>query len=190
MESRDYHRLTLIVGPEGSGKTALLAELAKNVSFYKIIPVTTRPMHADEADGADFNFISWEKYRELAENDQLISTFLKKGNYYGVTYEEFDRAMEKGLPVVWVVNLEEALKIKVRYPNVKTVLVIARLDSIRRRLEQKGIKTEGMINSKLIEAKLITDQAPRLDYIVVIEDEKLGKAVEQLKEIILKEPEI
>ena len=184
MNDRNYRNLTLIVGPTGSGKSILISELLKTAEIYKVIPSTTRACKHNEVEGKDYYFITWEEFRSLVENDQMISSFESEGNYYGVTYEEFERAMDKGLPVLWEITLDEALKIKMRYPNVKTVLVIAPLDVIRRRLEQKGIRAESLINSKLIEAKLILDEAQRLDHIIVVEEDKFDKAAAQLKEIV------
>lgn len=185
MNGRDYKNLTLVVGPTGAGKTIVISELLKTAEVYKIVPSTTRAPKHSETEGKDYYFISWEQFRDLVESDQMVSSFESEGNYYGVTYDELEHAMDRNIPILWEITLDEAMKIKMRYPNVKTVLIIAPLDFIRRRLEEKGIRSESTINSKLIEAKLMLDQAQRLDHIIVVEQDKFDKAATQLKEIVL-----
>lgn len=187
MVSHDLKNLFLITGVPGAGKKTLIENLSKFMKISKIIPITTKPPKTQEKDGEDFYFVSWKQFNKEVETENLASSYFDKGNHYGVTQSELDRVIKSKLPILWNISFKEAQKIKEEFPNTKIIFVTAPLKNIRKRLIKKGIISENVINTKLLQAKSLTDKAPqKVDYLIVNEEEKLDKAIRELAGIIQK----
>ena len=66
-------KIITLTGASASGKDLLLKEVVKdNGNIKPIVSVTTRPKREGEEDGVDYKFISFEEFKELFENDELI----------------------------------------------------------------------------------------------------------------------
>ena len=63
--------MLIIVGGAGSGKTTVLRALAKK-GYRRIVTYTTRPPRNNEIDGIDYNFITEEKFSQLAQKGFFV----------------------------------------------------------------------------------------------------------------------
>ena len=65
--------MLVIVGSAGSGKTTVLKALEKK-GYRRIVTYTTRPPRNNEIDGIDYNFITNEKFCQLAQKGFFAET--------------------------------------------------------------------------------------------------------------------
>jgi guanylate kinase len=77
--------LYLISGPSGSGKTTLTQALLQRVSdIRKVVTVTTRLPRVGEINGLDYNFVSPQRFREMAEAGEFLETDYAFAEHYGI----------------------------------------------------------------------------------------------------------
>jgi len=96
--------IVTLTGPSATGKSTLERKLVQEHGFAKLTSVTTRPKRAGEVDGVDYHFISSEQMAALKSTDQLVEHVEFKGNEYGVTVCEVERAFAAGKPIAVVVE--------------------------------------------------------------------------------------
>jgi len=60
--------ITVLIGPSGAGKDALLAAIKEAGVAKPIVSFTTRPKRENEIDGVHYNFISDEQFSEIEHN--------------------------------------------------------------------------------------------------------------------------
>ena len=82
-----------LTGPSGSGKSALMKELLKNVpeNAFHMISTTTRKKRRGERNGIDYHFVNEKEFheRKLVESDNFGDTF------YGLTVDEVTAARHR-----------------------------------------------------------------------------------------------
>jgi len=63
-----------ILGKSGVGKDTIYNEIKKNMGAHmrEVVPYTTRPMRAGEADGADYHFVTEAEYQKLHDDKKII----------------------------------------------------------------------------------------------------------------------
>ena len=78
------HKIVILTGKSGSGKSLVAHKLKKN-GFKPIITNTTRPQRVNEIDGVDYNFLSQNQFFDLINNGNMIE-YRKYNTEFGVWY--------------------------------------------------------------------------------------------------------
>ncbi|HWB33898.1 MAG TPA: hypothetical protein VG753_01060, partial [Candidatus Paceibacterota bacterium] len=88
-----------ISGPSGSGKTTLLGNLRRAIpDTHPLESITTRPPRASDQPG-EYLYVSDNKFREIANNSELL-WHVKIGDYnYGTRKKNVDEALGAGFNV-------------------------------------------------------------------------------------------
>ena len=77
--------LVVLSGPSGAGKDTVLAGLMKcDHPFHFVVTVNTRPKRPDEVEGADYYFITKERFAEMINQDELLEHAVVYGDYKGI----------------------------------------------------------------------------------------------------------
>lgn len=121
-------KLILVVGPSGSGKSALLAHLHEqrpDVVFPR--SCTTRSPRPGEVEGEKYFFITKEAFQQRQEQGEFLEWASYGGNYYGVLKSEVLPALEEGRIVVREVEVQGARQLQEILP--KEVLSIIFIDA-------------------------------------------------------------
>lgn len=102
-------RLILIVGPSGSGKSALL-EYLHEVHPEIIFPVscTTRTPRPGEVPGEKYYFLTKEEFETRQERGDFLEWASYGGNYYGTLRSQILPALEEGRSLVREVEVQGA----------------------------------------------------------------------------------
>lgn len=99
----------ILVGPSASGKSTVQEELLKTEKFIRTKSCTTRaPRKKDD----DYYFLSMADFKKMEENEDFLETTFYKGNYYGTSYKEYKRCSETGKKIIFVMDINGALRIK------------------------------------------------------------------------------
>ncbi|MDD3821736.1 MAG: guanylate kinase [Bacilli bacterium] len=80
--------LLIIMGRSCTGKTTLVKSLKDD--FHEALSFTTRAIRTGETNGADYNFISIERFNEMKNRGELFEYIEYNGNYYGLNADSFD----------------------------------------------------------------------------------------------------
>lgn len=179
----------IISAPSGAGKDAviqrLLTELPDTVVY---ISATSRPPRPGEVHGRDYYFYGPEKFRELIEEGMFLEWSMVHDDYKGVRRDALAETLRAHDIVIVKPDPQGMRKLKAVLPEVLTVFIKPpSIESLRRRLEQRGTETEKALELRLRNAVVEMAAAPEYDYVVVNEDGKLEKTVERVKRIILEE---
>lgn len=79
--------LYVIMGRQGSGKTALKNELVNNYGVIPIVTTTTRKPRSGEIDGVDYHFTDKDTFNKMINEDKILEFIELNGNMYGTSIQ-------------------------------------------------------------------------------------------------------
>ena len=105
-------KFILVVGPSGSGKSALLAHL-KEAMPEVVSPVscTTRAPRPGEVDGEKYFFITKDEFERREAAGEFLEWAAYGGNYYGTLKSQITGPLAQGKLVVREVEVQGARQI-------------------------------------------------------------------------------
>uniref|UniRef100_A0A8P4JXJ2 MAGUK p55 subfamily member 7 n=1 Tax=Dicentrarchus labrax TaxID=13489 RepID=A0A8P4JXJ2_DICLA len=97
-DSKDRHRLVVLVGPNGVGVNELKRRLLiSDPDHYGVtVPHTTREKRRQENEGVDYHFVSIHMFEEDILNHRFIEYGRYNGHYYGTSLDSVHRVMAEG----------------------------------------------------------------------------------------------
>ena len=179
-------QLIVLSAPSGAGKTTIAREILSRHPAEVIFSVsaTTRSMRAGERDGADYYFLSREKFEELIASGALIEHEEIFGNYYGTPKSEVQRAKLMGKSLLFDIDVKGGLSIRRLFPKESLLIFIAPPDmqTLEARLRTRMTESDATIARRLERAQMEMSMADQYDQMVVNDD--LERAVREVEEII------
>ena len=163
--------LTVISGFSGAGKGTIVRELVDRYGYAVSISATTRDPRAGEQDGVHYFFKTKEEFEQMIADGALIEYASYVDNYYGTPKDYVMQKLEQGIDVILEIEMQGALKVKERFPEV-----------LRERLEGRGTETQDVIEKRLARAAQECAYMDQYDYIVINDD--LNVCVEQIHGLI------
>ena len=195
MEGVPCGRVVVVSGPAGAGKTTLVDRLFQTcpLPLVRSVSVTTRSPRGEEADGADYHFVSPERFQALREQGQFLECceVFGQGCWYGTLWSEVRAGIQAGKWVVLNIDVHGAAAVLERFDSAITIFVHpSSMEELRRRLELRGTDTREEIEKRLQRAQYEMDQAhlPGLYRYRVVNDD-LDRAVKEICTILTEEKE-
>ena len=171
--------IAIISGFSGAGKGTVVAELVKRYGYAISISATTRAPREGEVEGINYFFKTKEEFEQMIHNDELIEYAQYVGNYYGTPKEYVLEQIAKGRDVLLEIEMQGALKVKEKFPEVSLIFVTPpSAAELRERLINRGTESMDVIDKRLARAKEECAYMKEYDYIVVNDD--LEGCVEQM----------
>ena len=177
--------LYVISAPSGAGKTSLVRELCKKVTFMRpSISYTTRKIRKSEIDGKDYFFTSREHFEDMISRDQFIEYQSVYGNLYGSTKENILNQLDEGHDVILEIDYKGMMKIKSIYPEAITIYIVPpSIDSLRERLISRAQDDLETVEKRISSARFELCYAKFADYVII--NGNFRSALVDLVEIIL-----
>ena len=184
MDDMKKGTLVVISGFSGAGKGTLMKGLLGKYNNYALsISMTTRQPRIGEVDGVAYYFVTNEEFKDRINNEQLIEYANYCGNYYGTPSEYVEKNLNKGLDVILEIEIQGALKIKEKFPEVLLLFVMPpSAMELKNRLIGRNTETIEVINKRLSRATEESEGIENYDYIVINDD--LEKCIDELHSII------
>ncbi|MEA4896571.1 MAG: guanylate kinase [Oscillospiraceae bacterium] len=168
----DCGKLIVVSGPSGAGKSTVISrvmEQEKNIVFS--VSATTRKPREGERDGIDYFFVDTDSFKKMIAEGELLEYAQYVENYYGTPKAPVRNNLEKGLSVLFDIEVQGAMQIKKICPDAILVFVIpSDFSQIERRLHTRGTDSEEKIRQRIETAKYEYSMAMNYDYIVLNDD--------------------
>ncbi|XP_061594311.1 guanylate kinase 1b isoform X2 [Cololabis saira] len=184
-------RPVVLSGPSGAGKSTLLKRLMKDHEgvFGFSVSHTTRNPRPGEEDGKDYHFTTREAMQEGIDNGEFIETAEFSGNMYGTSKAAVEDVRAKNLICILDVDIQGVKRIKETDLNpIYISIQPPSMESLEQRLRDRQTETEESLQKRLEAARIDMElsKEPGVFDVVIINDD-LEKAYEELKEILHEE---
>jgi guanylate kinase len=185
--ARDRGLLFIVSAPSGTGKTTLVERLVQRIPNLCLSrSYTSRAARPGELDGVDYNFISRDRFEEMARVGQFLEWADVFGNYYGTCAADTERCLAGGKDIVLVIDVQGARQ--VRGSGIESIGIFVLPPSaqiLEQRLRGRSKDSEAAIQKRLEAARREVGEFASYEYVVV--NDELDAAVERLRAIVLAE---
>ena len=137
--------IIVLVGPSGSGKSALREELTRRVdSLERLVSYTTAPMGKN--DDGHYRHLGREEFFAMLEKGEFFESTMYARHGYGSRREDVDRIIAKGKCVIATMDVCGAMSLKTNYPGTHTVYVKRGKRALLGAILEKDISNEDKVN--------------------------------------------
>ena len=180
--------LIVVSGPSGAGKDTICNKVIDEMKDTKIsVSMTSREPRGKEVDGVDYYFVSKEEFEQRIENDEFLEYAVVHNNqYYGTPKGKIEEDLSKGKNVILVIDIQGALKIKETVPEALFIFIMPpSMEELKERLIKRNTESKKKILERFKTAYNEINEYTKYNYVVV--NDKVDKAVEKVKSIIIAE---
>ena len=177
-------RIIILSGPSGVGKdTVLDLWIAQNPLIRRVVAYTTRQPREGEVDGVDYNFVTRERFQEMAENGEFLEFKMVYGNGYATPISGLNQLLASGKHAVLKIDVQGALEAMEKRPEALTIFLHPpSLEELERRIRARGTESEEAVTRRMEEARAELDVSDRYKYQVT--NHTIEETLSHLKEIL------
>ncbi len=179
--------LFVVSAPSGTGKTTVVERLVETLPGLALSrSYTSRPARAGERDGVDYNFISREDFRAMADRGEFLEWADVFGNFYGTGRAETESRLTGGADLVLVIDVQGARQVRARVSGTVGIFVLPpSFDALEQRLRGRSKDPEEAIARRLDTARREVSAVLEYDYVVV--NDALDRCVSEIAAIVTAE---
>jgi guanylate kinase len=136
------------------------------------ISVTTRPPRPQESEGADYYFVSEDKFEALRQRGELLEWAEVFGNLYGTPAAPVRRALIEGTDVLFDLDWQGAASIAALLPDdtVRVFILPPSPEELSRRIYARAADAAHVIEARLKAAAVEVSHWAEYDYVLVNHD--------------------
>jgi guanylate kinase len=187
MSSSRRGTLFIVSAPSGTGKTTLVERLVQVVPGLRLSrSYTSRAARPGEADGADYHFISRERFEAMIGAGAFLEWADVFGHYYGTSAADTEACLAQGEDIVLVIDVQGARQVRHLARATVDVFVLPPSAAVlARRLRGRSKDSDDQIRRRLDVAK--SEVAEYAEYTYVVMNDEVDDAVDRLRAIVLAE---
>ena len=177
-------RLTVLSGPSGVGKDAVLAAVRRrHPDVWVSTSVTTRPPRPAETPGVEYHFVSRDRMAELIDAGELLEHADYAGNLYGTPRRPVLERLGQGRPAFLVIELQGMRQVRKLMPDAQFVfLAPPSFEELERRLVGRGTEPAEVIRQRLDQARI--EMASESEFDVTLVNHEVERAADELVALI------
>ena len=185
-------KLIIFSAPSGSGKSTIINYLLEcNLDLAFSISATSRAPRGSEQNGVEYYFLTPDEFRAKIANGEFIEfEEVYKDNFYGTLKSEVERIREKGLNVVFDVDVVGGVNIKNIFGDEALSMFIMppSVEELRKRLVGRNTDSAETIEKRLAKAEYEIGYADKFDKVVINDNlnEAKAEALSIIKEFVEK----
>jgi guanylate kinase len=179
-------KIIVITAPSGSGKTTLVKRLLQSCPHVEFsVSACTRQARQGETHSRDYYFYTEAQFKERIAEDAFVEwEMVYTGKYYGTLKSELQRIWDMGKSPLVDIDVQGALAIRNKYPDICTTIFIEApsLEVLRERLRLRGTETVQSLEERVSKAAIELTFAPQFDHIII--NENLSEATYALIKVV------
>ena len=180
--------LTVVSGPSGVGKDAVMARLLEGGGFVRPVTMTARPPRPGEVDGVHYRFATPDQFEAAITAGELLEHALVHGTHYGTPRASLRDALASGLDVLLQVDVQGARALRETLDGAFFVFIAPEsLTQLERRLRARPAADDAEIARRLASADAEMRQRDAFDAVVVNIEGDLDATVERVRALIARE---
>jgi guanylate kinase len=162
----------VIAGPSGVGKGTVVRRVRELVpDLYVSVSVTTRPPRPSERPGADYDYISDERFDAMIADGELLEWAEIFGHRSGTPAAPIERCLDEGRDALLEIDVQGAQQVRAKRPDAVLIfLEPPSLHELERRLRTRATETEEKLRRRLAKASWEQSQRGWFDHVVVNDD--------------------
>ncbi len=169
--------LIVISGPSGVGKGTVLKEFMNdpdlNLSYS--VSMTTREKREGEVDGVNYYFVTKEEFQRAIDNGELLEWAEFVGNFYGTPLKAVNDLREQGKNVILEIEVEGCRQIREKCPDALTIYIIPpSMEELEKRIRGRKTEPEEVVQQRLAKAEKEMETIGEYKYVVCNDDVKLA----------------
>jgi guanylate kinase len=172
------------------GKSTLIERLKhEHFPITYCVTATTRPRRQGEEDGVHYYFLSDAEYDALLEKDQFLEhAIVHKLSRYCIPLLSIRDGLRRGQDVIMAPDVQGASTVRWKLPNAISIFLRPHsLDELLPRLQARGTETVDERRIRLETAEREMQRMSEYDYVIVNRADRLDRAIDDLKSIVLAE---
>ena len=123
---RPQRRLTVLSGPSGAGKAAVVAEIRRaHPQVWLSVSVTTRTPRPGEVDGVQYSFVDDAEFDRLTAAGELLEWAEFAGNRYGTPRGPIVDRLAADVPALLEIDPQGARQMRAALPDALLVFLTA-----------------------------------------------------------------
>jgi guanylate kinase len=194
--SSNFHpdgTLFIVSGPSGAGKTTLINGVRGQlepigIRLHFSVSHTTRSRREGETDGVSYHFVSREAFDGMVARGEFLEWAHVHDHQYGTSAAEVVERLDRGEDVILDIDYQGAKQIAERPAlndrSLNVFIFPPSLEALEQRLRDRGLNTEGEIETRLQKAIAEIDAGKEFYKYIIINDD-LREATECLKAAII-----
>lgn len=183
------HKIFIISGPSGVGKTTVAKGILKKLPFLKTtVTYTTRTMRLGKKEDKTIIHVSEQEFRNKIDNGEFLEWAIVHNNFYGTDSAVVSQELQKG-SLLMNIDVQGALQIKEKMPR-ETILIFLKTKSfidLVKHIKKREKMPEAILALRLANAKKELSLAKRYDHVVINDEGKIKETIEKVKSLIEKE---
>jgi guanylate kinase len=175
--------LLILSAPSGTGKTTLARRLVTaHPGALFSVSYTTRSPRGEEKEGADYHFVSAEKFREMVKQGAFVEWAQVHGHQYGTPRSAID---PQASLVVFDIDVQGGETIKKQHPEaVRALILPPSLAELERRLRARSTDDDATVRRRLHAAQIEIRLALSAGYEYWVVNDDLERAYGDLEAIV------
>ncbi len=177
----------IISGPSGVGKDSIIKGLKKVIPVKQLVTTVSRLMRQGEKQGKPYYFITRKEFIKKIKQNEFFEYNEHYSNYYGLTWEEINKAKEKKEIRFWQTEYHGVIAAKKRLPEICAIFIDSPLEVLVKRMKRREKKIdEKIFKQRIHDVKIWIKHLDIYDYVIENKEGKLDETIKKVVNIIKK----